>query len=592
MKRIFAFTLGLFVILASPGVALAQYIEEIATLESIYETRARSVLNTVLRPSEYTVVVSAQIDRDEDRLKQYREQLELATLPGLPMSPDPSMTPATNELHSMKSSVNVTLILRDDIPQEKEAVIRSLLLSKLHLDEANGDGLVIQRTRFPEDPKPAPKEQEMLPEFGWRTWALIALVAFMLMAGLIYWASKKGKDQSNEQVRHEPPRAEPPPKEEDPAVDPLIEAPPAEVADAAILAALPDDEKQELRIEELKDRLLLILTQYPYVSNKAVTHLVESDAKNDVLMVFEDLGWDVSKKLFSSLSPRVWGRLGAQVKENPLKPDRKALKNAYEIFYKAVVARFLETGAREDAENPFGFIESLSPGERESLLADEELTSFAVLSLYLQPETMADLISRGKPDLAAGLPAEVARLESLPDSIVKTLVAGLQEKLVRLRASPIHRAEGPAVAARILRSFPALREEELFHQLVSNSPHEAAKIRRSIVLFTDLPYYPKEILVSCLNLLEVEDLVKALKGVPDEISQPVLGLLPPRRAQMIERDLTNSSLVVFPRDSAEARRQICIKVESLLRSRGMSPEDIWEEIERGGNNGATSIKAA
>lgn len=587
MKRIFASIMAGLIILGAPGVVLAQYIEEIATLESIYETRARTVLNTVLRPSEYTIVVSAQMDRDEDRLKQYREQMELATLPGLPLSPDPTMTPATNELHSMKSSVNVTLILRDDLPQEKEAVIKSLLSSKLHLDESNGDSLTIQRTRFPEDPKPAPKEQEVLPEFGWRTWALIALVAFMLTAGLIYWASRKGKDQTIENTNNEKSKHERYRPEEDVAEEPR---PTAETGGAALLAALPEDEKEELRIEELKDRLLLILTQYPYVSNKAVTHLVESEAKNDVLMVFEDLGWDVSKKLFSSLSPRVWGRLGAQVKDNPIKPDRKALKNAYEIFYKAVVARFLETGAREDSENPFAFIESLAPTERETLLMDENVTSFAVLSLYLQPETMADLLSRAKTDLQTGLPAEVARLESLPDSVVKTLVAGLQDKLVRLRASPIHRAEGPAIAARILRSFPAQREEELFHQLVSNNPHEAAKIRRSIVLFTDLPYYPKDILVSCLNLLEVEDLVKALKGVPNEVSQAVLSLLPPRRAQIIDRDLSNASLVVFPRDAADARRQICLKIETLLRARGMSPEEVWDDIER--QSGGSHLRAA
>jgi len=81
MKKILI-SLGL---LLSTLSAKAQYIEEMGSLESLYEIRARAVLNTILRPTDYTLVVSVELDRDEKKLKEFHDESGVQFLPGMPI---------------------------------------------------------------------------------------------------------------------------------------------------------------------------------------------------------------------------------------------------------------------------------------------------------------------------------------------------------------------------------------------------------------------------------------------------------------------------------------------------------------------------
>ena len=180
-------------LLTSTTWAQTQFVEEVASLEGIYEARARAVLNTFLRPHDYTIVVSAEIQADEEQIDDIRADMEMRFLPGMPIEAAANLVPGNNKLHEVKSKIDVHLVLNDDISPDKENLLKEVLAAKLHLDKESGDSLTVKRSNLPNLNPDA--KVEKLPELSWKMWALIVLISMLTLAGLFYYFNNKGRQQ-------------------------------------------------------------------------------------------------------------------------------------------------------------------------------------------------------------------------------------------------------------------------------------------------------------------------------------------------------------------------------------------------------------
>lgn len=155
----------LFALLMFSQISWAQYIEEMGSLENVYEARARSVLNTILRPTDYTLVVAIELDHDEKKLKEFHDEMDVQYLPGMPLMGDaPALGKATNKLHEMKSKTDISVVLSRNVTPETERIIKDLLTSKLHLDATAGDNVTVKRIELPADAPKAEPKPDTLPE--------------------------------------------------------------------------------------------------------------------------------------------------------------------------------------------------------------------------------------------------------------------------------------------------------------------------------------------------------------------------------------------------------------------------------------------
>lgn len=542
--------------------AHAEYLEETGTLESIYENRARHALNTILKPQDYSLVISAEINRDEKKLDEYNKEQELLNLPGMPMPGMQADMPGHNILHDLKSKVEVNLVLNLNVPVDKENIIKGLMLSKLHLDESAGDKITISRAQLAIDEEKPP----LLPEYSWKTWIMLTILALLSLAGIIFWASRRQKRDVN--VNSELPKFVPTPveatKKEEPTSEPSP-TPPVDNSDFIKKLHL------EIQLQRMKDHIISIATQFPLAACKGINDYFNQHNKHDIIVMFEHIGWDTARALFAPLSLAVWGTLGNLIRN---KNEELPLETKHEIVarvYNFILSSYLQVDGNKDAQpNPFFFLAKLNRDELKNVLLTEPSKNLAIISLYLESAQFEQFFRDLSAEKHDELAVEIANIKQLPMKSLEILAQNLNTKLNHYRLNPVVTPDGPDIMARILRVLSAEEEFKILQNLVKSNPNDSLKIRRQVLYFPDMVYLPAESVTDILNSRDVSELSAALFGIDPDSQESILALLPKKKAEMVRTDLTSPASRPSPKELAEAWRNISIAVEKELKSKGLS----------------------
>ncbi|HTL11400.1 MAG TPA: FliG C-terminal domain-containing protein [Bdellovibrionota bacterium] len=543
--------------------ARAEFREEVATLESIYERNARSVLNEIMTPDQYNVVVSAAIREDEDVLAQYRKEAESGFLPGLIVADDlaPTFSEANNKLHQLKTRVTIYVLLDGSVSGDKEKVIRDMLASKLHLNLADGDpattdSVQVTRSSLPSSRSPA-SVARLLPELTWKMWVLLIILGGLVLVGIYLWATRR--------------------KELEPEGMSMPNRPgDADGADAV------DEPTAREKIRWCKEQILSLCTQYPQAVSRAIASYYDKGGEQDVVVLFDQLGWGVARKAFGELSPAVWSRMAAMVKEGKEKVELGAALKTVETMYHFILSSVLSRGFNKDDNNPFQFLFRLPDSDRRVLLKGESAQNLAVVGMFSSPEQLAELMGPLDAGTQQQVLQAVARMQTLPDSQVQAAAKSLAGKLEAFKKAPSLETNGASVAADFLRALSPEREMDLFEQMLQSSPGEADRIRRARVQFMDLALFPDEIVNGGLDEVDTGTLTKALYGSDSGLVDRLISMMPPKKAMMIQSDLQSGNMVSRS-EVATARRAVNEAIEKYLASQKMSVEDLWKRLEGSGN---------
>lgn len=563
---------NIFVILAFmmlPFMAQAQYLEEMGSLENLYETRARTVLNTILRPTDYTLIVAIDLDRDEKKLKEFQDEVEVQYLPGMPLMGDlPAAPKATNKLHEMKSHTDISVVLSRNVSPEVEKVIKDLLTSKLHLDATAGDTVTVRRISLPSDPVPAEPGPETLPELTWKMWTLIVILSLLALSGLMFWAWRRGKAREpnkditeNHDYQHQE-------KDQEPVVEKPVES--------AVQAnpPVPEIEYNEFNMDAVKAHILAIAAQYPQMASRAVTEYCLNESAENVTVMMEWLGWDTSKKVFSEVPAMAWARIGHTVKDRKDELTKAHTEKAVRESYKAILSAYIEHEMSEDETNPFSFVLKMKEEERQQILDKESAAHIAVFCLHAPAEVTAGILGNLDPEKKVRVMAELSRIEKLPHNVVQKVIQSFNQRLMELRVQPEPKVEGASVLAKVIRGMSPEEEMDVLALFANDNPEELERVRRSILIFDDLRLVPSDILSEILGGYEVESLYAALFKTHSTLSSRVLAALPERKAMVVERDLSDMVMIPQRKKTAEVRRDICKKVEAMLNSRSIRVGDL------------------
>ncbi|XGC81093.1 FliG C-terminal domain-containing protein [Bdellovibrio bacteriovorus] len=554
--------------LLSPFLAQAQYLEEMGSLENLYETRARSVLNTILRPTDYTLVVAIDLDRDDKKLKEFQDEVEVQYLPGMPLMGDlPAAPKATNKLHEMKSRTDISVVLSRNVSPEVEKVIKDLLTSKLHLDATAGDTVNVKRITLPSDPTPAEPGPETLPELSWKMWTLIVILSLLALSGLMFWAWRRGKSHDpnkeifeNHDYKHQP-------KDQETAVEKPVEI-------AAEAASAPEIEYNEFNLDAVKSHIIAIAAQYPAMASRAITEYCLNESADNATIMMEWLGWDTSKKIFSEVPAMAWARIGHAVKERKEELTKQRTEKAVRESYKAILSAYIEHEMSEDESNPFSFVLKMKEEERQQILDKETAAHIAVFCLHAPAEVTAGILANLDADKKVRVMAELSRIEKLPHNVVQKVVQSFNQRLSDLRVQPEPKVEGASVLAKVIRGMTAEEEMDVLALFAGDNPEELERVRRTILIFDDLKLVPTDILSEVLSSYEVEALYAALFKTHLTVTGRVLAALPERKAMVVERELSDMVMIPQRRKTAEVRREICKHVEAILSARSIRISDL------------------
>ena len=550
--------------------------EETTTLENIYQERVHSVLDNLMNPSDYTLVISATLRSDDQKLKEYNDAVQKNFLPGLPVADPMGFNDARNILLDLKQKVEIQVILAEGVPVDRDNIVKDILKNKLHLNEESGDTITVVRATK-NFTAPETISTKHLPELSAKMIAFWVIICMMLTTAIIFWFQrKKEKQQALEKAELESRIAKE--KEDQDLKDEVKRKENEALEVAAIIAPTSDEIREELekRITAATEELLLLAQQYPGVVSLAAQHFVNQGHVSQTVTFLEAIGWNKSKKIFKDLDGRFWGKIGESLRNREQDPELQQVYDAVHNFHRFALSFVLERTANEEG-NPFNFIFKLTPDQRIDLLTHEKAENIALIGVYCSGTQMGELLEGLAPEIQHNVLLNLTQIKQLPEAEVKEGVEKFLSRLELIKAAPSIYADGPGLAADFLRSLPPARDEELVNYLMLEHPTEADKLRKVRVMFQDVLQYPNEIIRKVTESLDSDDIQKALVGYDPEFVESFLTLLPTKKALMIQNDLFHMATLPPLSQCAESRRKICKKIEAEFEQQNFKLDEYWKE---------------
>ncbi len=555
------------------------YLGEEATLESIYESKARSVLNTLLRPQDYSIVVSAEINVDDQELAEFREEIEMRFLPGLPLEANNEMSAANNELHKLKEKVDINIILNTEVEDSKKSLITNLLTSKLHLDTEGGDRVNIVKTRMPasilpKTPKPVVEKEKTIPFHNLMFYLGLATLVFAAFCLWLFKSRKKEPSGSlpvypleesnkdsvfNNQYTHQNVPAEAPENNFE-----------AEERERALAEELKQKEEREAFLSSLKTESLTLMTEYPNLCVDGISELIREGKSKEVIAFFETIGWDDARRLMSNLPIKLWANLGSVLKNRQDQPSKEYYDKSLEACHKILVAKVISHGVNEDKDNPFSFLFTLPYAQKKQVYENEDVSNVAIIALFSNSADLQDIFNFLTTERKKDVVLKIAEFQNLSDMEIKLFRNKLLERLNNIKTRGGIVANGPEVAAKVLRSLPASKEQEIFNFIEKTDIKMAKNIGSFSLQFTDLPFIPRRYQEIVYEEMEVESLVTCLFGVNENVQQFIIEILPKNKARMVSSDLQSNILSPTKEEVANIRRKIVTEIEGRIEKSGES----------------------
>ena len=551
--------------------------EETTTLENIYQEKVRSILNNLMTPEDYTLVISATIRNDEQKLKEYSAASERKFLPGLPVQDPAGYSETNNILLDLKQKLEIQVILTENVPADRDNLVRDIIKTKLHLNEETGDSIAVVRAarnvaipKSPESPK--------LPELSAKMIAFWIIVCMIVLTGILFWFQRrKEKEKEAERAEQAVLIEQKKLADEEAKADADAKAAAEDQVEDPYREPLSQDRRVEVeaKFATEKEAVFALCRAYAAIVTRAFEEFITQGHVNEAVTVLEALGWNESKALFKDMDPRFWSKVGAALRTRQTEPSLVEAFKAVSFFHRFALSFVLERTAKEDG-NPFTFVFKLNSHERLDLLMQEKAESIALIGVYCSGPQLSELLQGLEPEKQNEVLFNLTKIKQLPESEIKDGVKNFLSRLESIKEAPSVYADGPMLAADFLRSLPAGREEELVQFLMADHPTEGEKLRKVRVLFQDVPYYPQDLTRRIIEGFEAEELLKALAGYDAGFVESFLSLLPTKKALMIQNDLFHMTDTPPTSQCAEARRKICLKVEEEFEQQRFSLADFWK----------------
>ncbi len=549
--------------------------EEQTLLENVYHQKVRTVLDNLMNPQDYTLVISATLKSDDAKLKEYNDAVEKKFLPGLPMGDPMGFSDTNNILLEMKQKIEIQVILSERVPVDRDGIVKDILKNKLHLNEEAGDTITVIRAAMTVLPQQVP-EARKFPELSPKMIAFWIIVCMMVLTACIFWWQRRKEKQKEAQkaeqaIKIEQEHREAEKKDEEDSKDQVQ-------ADKDAADRLKELQKEELFVKIAVSRpdLINLMERYPAICAIAAEEFVNQGNLEKALIVLETIGWDESKKLLNDVDGRFWTKIAEALRARTKDPEPEEIYEAIQVFHRFALSYVLERTSKEG--NPFAFIFQLTSDQRLDLLIQESPENIALIGVYCTGAQMGELLEGLDTEKQNKILFHLTKIKQLPEANIKMGVADLLDRLDKIKADPSVYADGPMLASDFLRSLPASREEELVQFLMADHPTEGEKLRRVRVLFSDILQYPVDTVRKIVEETASEDIQRALVGFDPGFVDSFLELLPTKKALMIQNDLFHMSVLPPISQCADSRRKICAQIETEFERQKFNLEEYWKSL--------------
>jgi flagellar motor switch protein FliG len=178
---------------------------------------------------------------------------------------------------------------------------------------------------------------------------------------------------------------------------------------------------------------------------------------------------------------------------------------------------------------PFEFLRRTPPEQIRTFLADEAPQTIALVLASLYSGLSGRVLAELPPDLQTDVAARIALMGETNPEVIADVDAGLRSKL----ASP----GGVDSLAEILNSAGRSAERTVIEGLAAQDPALADAVRLRMFTFEDIVELEDREIQLILREVDQKDLVLALRGVGEELTEKILRNLSQRGADMLREDM-------------------------------------------------------
>jgi flagellar motor switch protein FliG len=221
---------------------------------------------------------------------------------------------------------------------------------------------------------------------------------------------------------------------------------------------------------------------------------------------------------------------------------------------------------REKEEIPFKNIRELDTKVIAGFIKNEHPQTIAIILAHLGNEKAGQVLALLAEPMQFEVVNRIARLESVPQDLVREVDRVLQEELLSVGKGSSQILGGIQMVAEIVNSCDKRTEENILQAMEDHDPELAEKVRKLMFVFEDLVAITDSGVRELLKEVRNEELTLALKTASEELKNKVFKNLSQRAAQMLQEDISIMGPVRL--SDVEAGQQNIINIARRLEREG------------------------
>ncbi len=285
-------------------------------------------------------------------------------------------------------------------------------------------------------------------------------------------------------------------------------------------------------------------------------------------ILFQVLGDGLAVTIFKELSDTDLRKIRVRARELTSVPFKVKKAILEEFYFSSLTEKFRES--KGDSRKPFAFLDKLSDEQIGYLILAEPPAIMGIVLAQLGPERQMKIYERLDHNQRIEALMELGDTDALNLEAVATVAADLQEKARYLpKASEFERGGGEKLAD-MLGRMPLEQADLFMDKLSQDNPELYKEVKRFYLTFDDIFQLPDEVLRDVLNVMDLDVLARAVKGIDEETVGQAIKVLPDKKQAMYEP----VEEALSKREVGEARRSVMEQVRKMQAAGQINIADI------------------
>lgn len=237
---------------------------------------------------------------------------------------------------------------------------------------------------------------------------------------------------------------------------------------------------------------------------------------------------------------------------------------------------------------PFEYINDDNLKRMVYLIRREPPQTVALVVSYLKPEYVREVLNSLTPEMQAKVALEMATIRSMTEDQVKAVDDYIKDKIEFLIGGLYHLME-------VLDTVDKVTQANILDYLKNEQPDLYEKVRKSVIMFEDIPSFPDQAMQTIIRELKTPELASALRNAPEDVTNKFFSNMSANAVAILKEEMEYGRPLTDD-EIEEQRKNILNTIKRLEKDgkifvRERPKGDVLEGIEAGGEAAASAAGA-